>query len=72
MVEFIDKIIFYSIVEWGFDVVDDEALAVLNNKTNQELMLKLEQNNNAITAKTQLYLSFYNRPCFQYGTADSK
>lgn len=72
MVKFIDKIIFYSILEEGFDIIGNEALAVLNNKTNQELILKLEQNNNAITAKTQLHLSFYNRPCFQYGTPDLK
>ena len=72
MVKFIDKIICCSILEEGSNVIGDEAPSTLGSETDQGFLLILEQNDNAITAKTQLHFSSHNATCFKYGVADSK
>ena len=72
MVKFIDKIICCSISDEGSDVVGDEAPSALGSETDQEFMLKLERDSNAIATKTQLHSSNHNATCFKYGATDSK
>lgn len=51
------------------DLIIDEALSTLSNKTDNEFLLKLEKDSNAIAAKTQLHPSFYKATCFKYKAA---
>lgn len=52
MVKFIDKIIRYRILEKKSDYIIDKAPSTFSNKTDYEFLLKLEENNNCIAAKT--------------------
>lgn len=66
IVKFIDEIIYYSILNQKLTIIIDEALSTFFNETDNEFLLKLEKNSNAIAVKTQLYFSFYNITCFKY------
>lgn len=66
IVKFIDEIIWYSILEQPLTIIVYEASLAFSNKIDNEFKSKLEEDNNAIATKTQLYSSFHNVTCFKY------
>lgn len=51
MIKFINRIIHYFFSKKQSNIVNDKALLVLGNQTDQKFILKLEQDNNAIAIK---------------------
>ena len=72
MVEFVDNIIKCSIISTiQPETLLQEAPRASLDETDEEFSQKLEQDSNAIAAKSHLHSSTHNATCFKYGAAAS-
>lgn len=70
MMKFIDNIICCLIANFlDFEKTSQEALLPSLNKTNKKFSLKLYQDSNTVTSKTQIHSSLYNATYFKYRAA---